>query len=198
MGLGRSNRVVVLSVYPHTRGLLVLVEVALEGEGLSAAPADEGLGRRVCLNVGPEIGLVGESLGALGTLEWLLARVGSDVSLQEPGSREALAAEGALAALAVGAHVHRKGRHGDVHLGAVRALPGLLVRHATVGLPVPGQVAGGAVTLAALGTRVVRFAVGQRRAQLRWRVLLQGADLLKDCCENADRGGRLLRNIVDR
>ena len=53
--------------------------------------------------------------------------VSPDVALKQPGSREALPAEVALAALVVGPQVHRVGRHRDVGLVAVRALAGLFV-----------------------------------------------------------------------
>lgn len=53
--------------------------------------------------------------------------VSSNVSLEEPRSGEGLAAVGTLAALAVGPHVHREGRHRHVHLVAVRTTPRLLL-----------------------------------------------------------------------
>ena len=56
-----------------------------------------------------------------------LTCVGPNVALQQPRPGEALAAIGAFAALVVGAQVHREGRHGDVRLVAVGALPRLLV-----------------------------------------------------------------------
>lgn len=141
----------------------MLVEVALERKRLATAATHEGLGGRVRLDVGAQVGLVGERLGALGALERFLACVRTDVSLQQPGSREALAAEGALAALAVRAHVHREGRHGHVHLGAVRTLASLLVSHAAMRLSVPRKVARRAVPLPALRARIVRFAATAAR-----------------------------------
>jgi hypothetical protein len=53
--------------------------------------------------------------------------VSPDVALEEPRSGEALSTEMAFAALVVGTEVHGVGRHGDVGLAAVRALPRLLV-----------------------------------------------------------------------
>jgi len=53
--------------------------------------------------------------------------VGPDVSLQEPGAGEALATVRALAALVVGPHVHREGRHGHIHLVTVGTTSSLLV-----------------------------------------------------------------------
>lgn len=53
--------------------------------------------------------------------------MGSDVSLKEPGAGETLATVGTFAALVVGPHVHREGRHGHVHLIAVGTATGFLV-----------------------------------------------------------------------
>lgn len=80
--------------------------------------------------------------------------MGPDVSLQQPGSREALAAVRTLAALVVRAHVHGEGRHGDVHLVAVRTTTCLLVGQRAVRLAVSGQVTRRAVAFAALGAAV--------------------------------------------
>lgn len=59
-----------------------------------------------------------------------------DVSLQQPGAGEALAAGGALAALVVGAHVLAEGGRAHVHFIAIRTLAScaLVVRRA-VSLP---------------------------------------------------------------
>lgn len=175
--------------HPHAGGLLVLVQVALECERLAAAAAHERLGGRVGLDVGAQVGLVGECLGALGALERLLAGVRADVALQQPGSGEALATEGTLAALAVRPHVHREGRHGHVHLGAVRTLARLLVRHAAVRLSVPRQVARGAVPLSALGACVVRLAASGAWEPRRSARLLKRSDLLQHGGEYAGRSG---------
>lgn len=51
----------------------MLVEVGLEGESFAATAADVRLRVRVCLNVGPEVGLVGEGLVADGAFEWFFA-----------------------------------------------------------------------------------------------------------------------------
>lgn len=173
--------------HPHAGRLLVLVQVALECERLAAAAAHERLGGRVGLDVGAKVGLVGERLGALGALERLLAGVRADVALQQPGSGEALAAEGTLAALAMRPHVHGEGRHGHVHLGAVRTLARLLVRHAAVRLSVPSQVAGGAVPLSALGACVVRLSAGGAREPRRATRLLKRPDLLQHGGQYAGR-----------
>lgn len=167
----------------------MLVEVTLERERLPAATTHERLRGRVGLDVGAQVGLVGERLGALGALERLFSGVRADVTLQQPGPRKALAAEGALAALAVRPHVHGEGRHRHVHLGAVRALARLLVRHAAVRLPVSGQVARRAVPLAALGTRVVRLTGPAARESRGAARLLKSSDLLQYCGEYAGRSG---------
>ena len=62
----------------------------------------------------------------------LLTCVSSDVPLKKPRPREALSAVGALAALVVRAEVHGEGRHGDVGLVTVRALPSFLVLQRSV------------------------------------------------------------------
>lgn len=77
------------------------------------------------------------------------------MALEQPRPGEALAAVLTLAALVVGPHVHRVGRHANVELVAVRAPSGLLVSRTPVGLPVASQVAGSAVSLAAVVTLVV-------------------------------------------
>lgn len=61
-----------------------------------------------------------------------------DVSLQQPGAGEALAAGGALAALVVGAHVLAEGGRAHVHLIAIRTLAScaLVVRRA---MRLPGE-----------------------------------------------------------
>ena len=91
----------------------------------------------------------------------LLTRVGSNVSLQQPRPREALAAEVALAALVVGAHVHAVGGYADVHLVAVGTAAGLFVAERAVGLPVPRQIGRGRVFLAAVRALVFLLAAAQ-------------------------------------
>jgi len=85
------------------------------------------LGVRVRLDVGTQVALVGEGLLANAALEGLLAGVGADVALEEPRSREALAAGRALAALVVGPHMHRVRGHRNVHLLAIGTMTRLLV-----------------------------------------------------------------------
>lgn len=60
----------------------MLVQVGLEGEGLSTAGARVGLGVGVRLDVRPEIRFVRERLLADVTLERLLTCVRSDVTLE--------------------------------------------------------------------------------------------------------------------
>lgn len=86
-------------------------------------------GVRVRLNVGTQIGLVRERFAADAALERFLARVRAYVTLQQPWPREAFAAILALAALVMGAHVHRECRHRDVDLLAVRTVARLLVHN---------------------------------------------------------------------
>jgi hypothetical protein len=76
------------------------------------------------------------------------------VSLQEPGPGEALATVRTLAALVMSPDVHREGRHGHIHLVAVRAATRFLVAQRSVRLTVPGQVAGCAVALPTVRTAV--------------------------------------------
>lgn len=81
--------------------------------------------------------------------------MGAYVSLEEPRPGEALAAEVALAALVVGAHVHAERGYADVDLVAVGTAAGLLVAERAVGLPVPRQVRRRRVLLAAVRALVL-------------------------------------------
>jgi len=67
----------------------------------------------------------------------LLAGVTTQVTLQQPGSREHLAANAAAVGELVREHVHRQGGHADVRLAAVNALFGRFGVEATVRLLVP-------------------------------------------------------------
>lgn len=107
----------------------MLVQIRLEGKGLAAAGAGVRLGVRMGLYVGAQIRFVRKGLAADAALEGLLARMGAYVALQQPGPREALAAILALAALVMGAHMHREGRHRHVHLFAVGTMSRLLVHN---------------------------------------------------------------------
>ena len=88
----------------------MLGQVRLEGELLEAAQAGEGLHLRVGLDVGSQVALVCERLAALVALERLLTSVGPDVTLEQPGAGEGLAAHVTLARQRVGADVHLGGR----------------------------------------------------------------------------------------
>lgn len=76
--------------------------------------------------MGPEVGAVGEGTVTKRTREWLLAGMGTDVSLQQPRSRESFAAEDTLAGEGVRPNVHLQGTQGHVDLLAVLAAEALL------------------------------------------------------------------------
>lgn len=114
----------------------MFVQVTLQRKRFTATLADVRFAVRMCLHVRSQVGLIRERLGADRAVKWFLSRVRSDVPLQEPGTREALAAVRTLAALAVRAYVHAVSRHRHVHLIAVRTLAGFLVRDAPVCLTV--------------------------------------------------------------
>ena len=86
----------------------------------------------------------------------LLARVTSQVALQQPRPGEHLAADAAAVGQLMSEHVHGQRRHADVRLAAVDALLRRLGIEASVRLLVPGQVRGGRVLLAALRARELR------------------------------------------
>lgn len=75
--------------------------------------------------------------------------------LEQPRPGEALSAILTFATLIVSPHVHGEGWHADVHLVAMRTPPGFLIGRASMGLAMSGEVAGGAVSLAALGAFVL-------------------------------------------
>lgn len=102
----------------------VLLVFHLEGhsrEGFEATFAGVFLDLRVGLQMGPQVGPVGEGSMALVALEGLLARVRPDVALKQPRSAEGLAADFALARQCVRSDVHLEGSHGGVLLAAVLA-----------------------------------------------------------------------------
>ena len=111
----------------HTRRFLMFVEVTFESKGFATASTYVWLVCRVCLNVRTQVGLVSERLVTLRATEGLLARVCTNMALEEPGSGEPLATIGTLTALIVCPYVHAVGRHGDVDLVTVRALTCFLV-----------------------------------------------------------------------
>lgn len=143
-----------LTVQTHTGRFFVFVEVALQGECLSASLTNVGFAGGMRLNMSAQVGLIGEGLIAYRTLERFLSSVSAYVTLQEPWTTETFTTVRTLTALAVCPDVHAVGRHGDVHLVAVRTLSGLLVRDAAVSLAMTGQVAGSAVTFSTFRTDV--------------------------------------------
>lgn len=138
----------------HTRRLLVFVQIAFQGECLAAAPADVRFVGGMGLDVGTEVGLVGEGLAALLTVKGLFSRVRSDVTLEQPRTTESLPTVWTFTTLVVRAHVHAVCRHGYVHFFTMRALAGLLVVDAPVRLSMTCQVAGCAVSLSTLRAHV--------------------------------------------
>jgi len=84
----------------------------------------------------------------VGASVWLFAGVAAQMTLQQPGSREHLAAHAAAVRELVREHVHRQGGHADVSLAAVDALLGRLRVDAAVRLLVPRQIRRGRVLFA--------------------------------------------------
>lgn len=123
-------------------------------EGAAAGLAAVLLDVRVRLQVGPQVGAVGERSAAVRAGERLLARVRPDVSLQQPGPREGLAAQLALAGERVRADVHLERAQRRVVLLAVLARKGLARGRRAVELPVLGEAAVGGVAATAAGARV--------------------------------------------
>ena len=120
----------------------MLVEIGLEGEGFAASLARERLQIGMSLDVGAQIRLVGESFFTDLAGERLLSFkrrqsvsfgdsnanpiykftcVRSNVALQQPRPGEGFAAVRTLAALTVGADVHRESRYRHVDFVAMRA-----------------------------------------------------------------------------
>ena len=88
-------------------------------EGLLAAGTRVLLVLQVGLQVGAQVGLVGEGAATLGAGEGLLPGVGPQVTLEQPRPGEGLAALLALAGQRVGPDVHLKGAGGVVALAAI-------------------------------------------------------------------------------
>ena len=89
--------------------------------------------------------------------EGLLPRVTSLVSVEQPGSREALAADVAGVGEVVGEHVHGQGRHAHVELLADVARLGCLRGELAVGLLVSRQVGARGKVLSTLQTFMDAF-----------------------------------------
>ena len=81
------------------------------------------------------------------------------VSVEQPGSREALATDVAGVGEAVGEHVHRQGRHAHVELVADVARLRCLWGELAVSLLVSRQVGAGGKMLSTLGTLMDTFLV---------------------------------------
>lgn len=75
----------------------------------------------MCLEMGAQIRFVGEGTMAVLAAERFVAGVCADVSLQQPRSRERLAAQMAFARFGVRSNVHFQGAHRIVRLRAVFA-----------------------------------------------------------------------------
>lgn len=118
----------------------MLVQVGFERERFVTPVALVVLVRGVGLHVGAEIRPVGERFAAMRASVRLLARVTSQVALQQPRPGEHLAADAAAMCQLVSEHVHRQGRHAHVRLATVDALLRRLRGDATVCLLVPRQV----------------------------------------------------------
>lgn len=135
-------------------GAGVLVQERHPGERFVAHLAGVLLDVHVGLLMSSQVRAVGKGSWAVGALERLLSSVGADVSLEQPGSREGLAANGALAGQSVGADVHLQGSNGGVQLSTLLAGVGLLLLITlgcrAVELTVLGQAHRGGVHLLAL------------------------------------------------
>ena len=70
----------------------------------------------MCLEVGPQVGLVREALLTDGAAVGLLPGVGPHVSLQQPRAGESLATNLAVVTSCVGPHMHRESWHRDINL----------------------------------------------------------------------------------
>ena len=132
----------------------MLVEQRHPGEGLVAGAARVLLHVSVGLEVGPQVAAVREAAVTLRALEGLLSRVGPDVSLQQPGPRERLAAQLTLAGQRVRADVHLEGAQARVHLLAVLARKRLGSQGGAVELFVLAKAGVGGVRLATVSARV--------------------------------------------
>ena len=93
----------------------------------------------------------------MGASERFLPRVTPLVSVEKPGSREALATDVAGMGEAVGEHVHRQGRHAHVELVADVARLRRLQGELAMGLLVSGQVGAGGKMFSTLCTPMIPF-----------------------------------------
>ena len=104
------------------------------------------------------------------------------VSVEQPGSREALATDVAGVGEAMGEYMHRQGRHAHVELVADVARLRCLRGELAVGLLVSRQVGAGGKMLSTLGTLVFLPSItGQPRSPVR---LVQGVHRERlDACQ---------------
>ena len=123
----------------------MFIQVRLERERFVALVTFVVLVRGMGLHVGAEIRAVGERFAAVRAPVRLLARVTSQVALQQPRPGEHLTAHAATVRQLVGEHVHRQRRHADVRLAAVDTFLRRLRVDATMGLFVSRQVRRGRV-----------------------------------------------------
>lgn len=123
--LVRRRRVRAVLVRRRARGaaaaLQVLAQQRHARERLAAARARVLLHVRVRLQVSAKVRPVGESAATVMAREWLFARVGANVALQQPGPRESLPAQVAFARQRVRPDVHLERTERSVHLGAILA-----------------------------------------------------------------------------
>ena len=126
----------------------MLVQVGFECERFVTLVALVVLVRGVGLHVGAQIRPVGERFAAMRAPVRLLARVTSQMALQQPRPGEHLATDTAAMCQLMSQHVHRQGWHAHVRLATVDALLRGLRVDAAVCLLVPRQVRRGRVLFA--------------------------------------------------
>lgn len=103
----------------------MLVEQGHSREGPGARLALVFLDIRVGLEMGSQVGAVSKGAAAVGAGEGLLAGVGPDVALQQPGPGEGLPAGATHAGQRVASDVHLESTQADILLVAVFAVEGL-------------------------------------------------------------------------
>jgi len=97
-------------------------QVGLESESLETARAAEPLGTGVRLDVGSQVGPVGERFAAQCARKRFLSGMRALVSAKQPRPRERLVARRTAVLEIVGEKMHRQRRHRDVDLTAVSSL----------------------------------------------------------------------------
>lgn len=104
----------------------MLIEVRLEREGLVTAFTLEILIDRMRLHVCTQIGAVRKGFATMCAAVGLFARMRAQMALQQPGTREELAADITTVRELVREQVHGERGHGDVRLAASVTLLGRL------------------------------------------------------------------------